>query len=417
MPIYNKEYFLNRSLNSIKEQTLKDIEIIAVNDFSTDNTLKILKEFSYKDRRIKIINNDRNHGLLYSRAMGILNCTGEYLINMDPDDKLSNENDLKRLYKIGKKYKSDFIEYELKRIYSFKDKNFQIYKKSLNYKVSSTKKKIEELITNKFIKREIILKAYKYFEKYIFNYKWVYHEDNVWHRLILKYSQLKLYFNEIIYIYFKNNPNSLMHTLGNQLEHKNRLSYYEMTNEIEKPNILESIYSLLDYIKSTIKNDIESRKKLIRIIIKNINNDKLSNFELKKIKTILNKLSSHKLIIIHDNKSHYKNMLMKFFNLYKFNEIFNEKIIEILDINNRTVINNYLSYIYIGDIFLGYKNIYFNSNFTELISIFPKNKFLLLNNNSFPSDQLMNLYKYPNLYLLNLNNNYSFLNFAKIIRS
>ena len=170
MSIYNKGNFLNRSLNSIKEQTLKDIEIIAVNDFSTDNTLKILKEFSYKDRRIKIINNDRNHGTLYSRAMGILNCTGEYLINMDSDDKLSNENDLKRLYKIAKKYKSDFIEYELKRIYSFKDENFRIYKKLLNYKVSSTKKDIEELITNKFIKREIILKSYKYFEKYIYIY-------------------------------------------------------------------------------------------------------------------------------------------------------------------------------------------------------------------------------------------------------
>ena len=170
LSIYNKGNFLNRSLNSIKEQTLKDIEIIAVNDFSTDNTLKILKEFSYKDRRIKIINNDRNHGTLYSRAMGILNCTGEYLINMDSDDKLSNENDLKRLYKIAKKYKSDFIEYELKRIYSFKDENFRIYKKLLNYKVSSTKKDIEELITNKFIKREIILKSYKYFEKYIYIY-------------------------------------------------------------------------------------------------------------------------------------------------------------------------------------------------------------------------------------------------------
>ena len=51
---------------SIQKQTLNDIEIIAVNDFSTDETLKILKKLSKKDKRIKIINNDRNHGLLYS---------------------------------------------------------------------------------------------------------------------------------------------------------------------------------------------------------------------------------------------------------------------------------------------------------------------------------------------------------------
>ena len=98
MPIYNKEKYLIESIKSIQNQTLKDIEIIAVNDGSTDNSLKIIKNLTKIDKRIKIVNNDRNHGLLYSRAMGIINSTGEYVFNLDPDDKLSSPINLKFLY-------------------------------------------------------------------------------------------------------------------------------------------------------------------------------------------------------------------------------------------------------------------------------------------------------------------------------
>ena len=55
IPIYNKQKYLKRSINSIQKQTLKDIEIIAVNDCSTDNSLDILREIAKKDSRIKII--------------------------------------------------------------------------------------------------------------------------------------------------------------------------------------------------------------------------------------------------------------------------------------------------------------------------------------------------------------------------
>ena len=56
LPIYNKEKYLFKSINSIKSQSLKNIEIIAINDCSTDNSLKMLKKLSKKDNRIKMIN-------------------------------------------------------------------------------------------------------------------------------------------------------------------------------------------------------------------------------------------------------------------------------------------------------------------------------------------------------------------------
>ena len=79
LPIYNKAEYLPRSISSIQNQTLKEIEIVAINDCSTDDTLKVLKKLAKNDSRIKIINNDRNHGLLYSRAMGMTNLK-EYII-------------------------------------------------------------------------------------------------------------------------------------------------------------------------------------------------------------------------------------------------------------------------------------------------------------------------------------------------
>jgi glycosyltransferase involved in cell wall biosynthesis len=97
LPIYNKGKYLIKAIKSLTYQTLKEIEIIAINDGSTDDTLSILKKLAKKDIRIKIINNDRNYGTLYTRAMGILNCSGEYIMNLDADDKIINDNSLKLL--------------------------------------------------------------------------------------------------------------------------------------------------------------------------------------------------------------------------------------------------------------------------------------------------------------------------------
>ena len=111
IPIYNKSKYLMKSIKSIQCQTLKEIEIIAINDFSSDNSLSILKEIAKNDSRIKIVNNDKNYGLLYTRAMGILKATGEYTINVDPDDLLNGNNTLEYLYNIANKLRVDVINF------------------------------------------------------------------------------------------------------------------------------------------------------------------------------------------------------------------------------------------------------------------------------------------------------------------
>ena len=111
LPIYNKEEYLRRSISSIQKQSIKNIEIIAVNDNSKDKSLEILTELTKYDKRIKIINNKKNRGTLYSRGIGILNFRGEYLLTLDPDDEYHCNNSLDLLYKTAKKYNLDMISF------------------------------------------------------------------------------------------------------------------------------------------------------------------------------------------------------------------------------------------------------------------------------------------------------------------
>ena len=85
IPVYNVENYLNECLDSVTSQTLKEMEIICIDDGSTDNSLDILKEYSKKDKRIKIITKE-NGGQATARNLGIKEAQGEYIAFVDSDD-------------------------------------------------------------------------------------------------------------------------------------------------------------------------------------------------------------------------------------------------------------------------------------------------------------------------------------------
>ena len=163
LPIYNKAKYLERSIGSIQKQTLRDIEIIPVNDGSTDNSLNILERLAEKDPRIIIINNEKNSGSLYSRGMGILKSKGEYLMCLDPDDQIRGSNNLKYLYDKAKILNVDiitfFILYFPGRAKSDNYSSFnEIIKQPELYMKAFDKNGvlIDFYITNKLIKREVL---------------------------------------------------------------------------------------------------------------------------------------------------------------------------------------------------------------------------------------------------------------------
>lgn len=85
VPIYNVEKYLVRSLDSIINQNYRNIEIILINDGSTDNSINILSDYSSRDNRIKVVNQP-NLGLSAARNKGLSIATGEYILFVDADD-------------------------------------------------------------------------------------------------------------------------------------------------------------------------------------------------------------------------------------------------------------------------------------------------------------------------------------------
>lgn len=117
LPVYNVAPYLEEALNSILNQTLKDIEIIAVNDGSTDNSGEILKSYHQKDSRIIYIS-QKNQGLSMARNAALPHATGKYIYMMDSDDVLSKPDALQICYDYAESNHADFIFFDGERFYN-----------------------------------------------------------------------------------------------------------------------------------------------------------------------------------------------------------------------------------------------------------------------------------------------------------
>lgn len=113
IPIYNVEKYLAECLESVINQTLRDIEIICVNDCSTDKSGEVMNEYANKDQRIRVIVNRKNGGLSYSRNQGLKVAKGKYICFLDSDDMLMNRA-LEELYCEAEKEKTDIIFFNAK---------------------------------------------------------------------------------------------------------------------------------------------------------------------------------------------------------------------------------------------------------------------------------------------------------------
>lgn len=116
VPVYNVEKYLKRCIESIQNQTLKDIEIILVDDGSLDNSPQICDKFVEKDFRIKVIHK-KNGGLSSARNAGIYVATGEYIGYIDSDD-YAEPDMFEILYECAKKNEVDFVMADYWRVQS-----------------------------------------------------------------------------------------------------------------------------------------------------------------------------------------------------------------------------------------------------------------------------------------------------------
>ena len=138
--VYNQEKYIAKCLESIINQTYRNLEILIINDGSTDNTLKICE--NYKDERIRIITTN-NMGLSMSRNVGIENAQGEYLYFVDSDDYVELDV-IEYLYNMIKKYNVSISTCDALEIYNY------------DFKVKNKKEKIQ-VVSNKEILTRILL--------------------------------------------------------------------------------------------------------------------------------------------------------------------------------------------------------------------------------------------------------------------
>ncbi|GGL50656.1 glycosyltransferase [Sporolactobacillus putidus] len=212
IPVYNSEKFLRKCLDSVVNQTLNDIEIIVVNDGSTDKSLCILNEYAKRYNNIMLINQKNSgQGLARNRAIDI--ARGEYLAFVDSDDYIEH-NMLQILYKEAETGKIDVVicnwngvdtDGNVLKVYDHPDYDHKIFDRKAIIKEFLTNKNalVEGFSWNKLIRRNLFI-------NYGVRYPNIRYEDiPAMFRILTKVKKCK-YINKNLYHYV-HHSNSTVH--------------------------------------------------------------------------------------------------------------------------------------------------------------------------------------------------------------
>ena len=256
VPVYNVEKYLKRCLESLINQRFKDIEIICINDGSTDNSSDILKEYEKKDTRIKIINQN-NRGLSGARNSGIDIANGEYILFVDSDDWI-NLDMIKDMYEQANSNKCDVVICSYIREYSYKsrEKNFNMPEITIyNEKDVSLKLHrkiigpIKEELANPEHTDSLVTAWGKLYKTNIIkgnnisfiDTKEIGTEDCLFNIYLFKYVKKAIFLNKPYYHYWKENSNSLTSTHKVNLKDK-WINMYNYIREFLDENGYESVF-------------------------------------------------------------------------------------------------------------------------------------------------------------------------------
>ncbi len=270
VPVYNVEKYLKRCINSLLNQTLQDIEIIFVDDGSTDSSKIIIEKYLNLHReKIKYYYKE-NGGLSSARNYGIPYARGEYIAFLDSDDYIEPTM-YEEMYNIAKKENSDMVECDFIWEYSDKQKYDcgQIY--------NSKKEALEKarvVAWNKLIKREILEK-----EKIEFPFGLRYEDVEFFYKLVPSLN--KISFVKKFFIHYVQRDNSIVNTQNSKTMDifkvlDNVIDYYKKNNYYQEyKNQLEYTYTrllLCSSLKRMCKIDNkEERKKAFEETWNNLN--------------------------------------------------------------------------------------------------------------------------------------------------
>lgn len=263
IPVYNVEKYLEECLESAVNQNLKEIEIIAINDGSTDNSLSILEKYELKYNNFKVINQE-NKGLSAARNTGLTYCNGKYVYFLDSDDFI-DINAMEYCYKEAEKYNLDILTFDAKVFFDDDYKNQQLLE---NYdrtnKLSNNIMSGEDfyIYSNKrgAYKSPVWLNFYNrsYIEKNnLYFYDGIVHEDEI-HTLIsyilaerIKYVPKAFFYRRIRNNSIMTSPLSLKRIDGNYTVAE---EFYKLLNVLNLKQ--ETIKIMIMWINKFYKNSI-----------------------------------------------------------------------------------------------------------------------------------------------------------------
>lgn len=174
MIIHNQAYYLHKGLRSIQNQSLKNIEIIIIDDCSEDNSIDLIKNYQKEDERIILISHDTNEGKIKSRADGVRIAKGKYIALIDGDDALIHKDIIKNSLYIAQKGNLDCVQFlinyyrygkfeEIITEFNFTNNSYIITQPELKNKYFGPYRDLKYILKNrniysKFIKNELFQK-------------------------------------------------------------------------------------------------------------------------------------------------------------------------------------------------------------------------------------------------------------------
>ena len=272
---YNKKDIILKSIRSIQNQSLKNIEIIILNDNSTDKTEEILKQLLKTDERIRIFTHLKNMGAWRSRLDAFLYSNAPYVIHFDAGDFYSDNYILEDVYNLANKFDIDSVRFGFRLT---KEKN-HLSKKDIFYTFKKNDRKIiygrrsynvygfrYGTIWNRLTKADIFTRGLYHLDEYILNsYKNIY-EDRWWNTMANNESNSYLMTNRIGYIYLRDSKGQGHIRSGNKI-----------VNEKSIKEII--LFFLFDYNLAYKKSDKSGIINNLRIYQKGRRNIKLSDLK------------------------------------------------------------------------------------------------------------------------------------------
>ena len=246
VPIYNMEQYLERCLLSLIHQDYQNLEIILINDGSTDNSINICNKYKKIDNRIIVINKAHS-GLSDTRNIGIKKATGDYIGFVDSDDYIDKDM-FKNLIEGAEKYKCEISMCDLVETYN---PNETAKRNPLNYIKMNKKQALEQLLYDKNIGNYVIDKLFSknFFDNISFPIGKLYEDISTTYKLFIKANNI-IYIPTTMYYYYQRSD-SIVNNITREsiLDYINAVfeRYYDLKNNYNFSN-LYTVYSLVNVV-------------------------------------------------------------------------------------------------------------------------------------------------------------------------